>query len=114
MGALISHLALFLKNSSTLQFTAFKVLLFFIFVQVLPIILFNFLLGYQSEIGQYTQGKMAQLLQGVTGSGQPLAFHFEGVAAWVANQLRIPDAMNYIISAASTRLTIDFILRPKS
>lgn len=107
MGALIVQLATWLGGLSRFQFLAVKLILFVFFVNVLPVILFNFLLGFVAEHALWIAQKVTQALPS---TAQTFAYNFPGTAGWIASRMNLPTALNLIISAHATRFTLSIIM----
>jgi len=105
MSALISVLLNFLSNS----FSATKIILYGLFVFVLPIVLWNVWIG----ITEAVLSLLSSAFQGVnTPSGLSFSFASLGsLAVWFASNLRLGEAFVSFISGLTIRLTVDVLMR---
>lgn len=100
MGALISALASFLANVFMKSFLANKIVLSFLFITVLPIVLYN--LAYE----------FISLAYNLLISALPEEFEkpqFIGLAAWLLENLYFLQSLSVIASAIATRVAISVI-----
>jgi hypothetical protein len=105
MGALLSILLNFLTNN----FNATKIILYSLFVLILPIILWNVWV----EITEAVLGLLSSAFQGVdVPFGVDFSFASLGsLAVWFASNLRLGEAFVAFVSSITIRLTVDVLMR---
>jgi hypothetical protein len=106
MGALLSILLNFFSNFHS----AAKVVLYGLFVFILPIILWNVWI----EITETVLGLLSSAFQGVDVPSSGFSFSFSqlgALAVWFASNLRLGEAFVAFISALTIRLTVDVLMR---
>ena len=111
MGALLSFLASIFGRfigSQVVKFSAQKVLYYALVTTVLPAVLMTVfyriltsLITIQNNIAVAHGGGIASSI-----------LELSGLAAWMANELRLPDAFALIISAALFRYAVSLIPKP--
>ncbi len=102
MGGLISALATWIGASSAARFLALKVVLYALFVVVLPIVLWNFGVSWTEMI-------MGYALQALPTNS--FIYNMVGLAGWFAATMNLELAINTVVSALATRMLIDLIAR---
>lgn len=109
MTAILSALLNFLTNN----FSATKLVLYSLFVLVLPIILWNVYV----EITEVVLDLLSSAFQGLNAninSNNNFSFSFSSIsslAAWLASNLRISEAFVSFISGLTIRVTVDVLMR---
>ncbi len=106
MGAILSVLLNFLSNN----FNASKLILYALFVLVLPVVLWNIWI----EITEFLLGFLFSVFQGVDTSSGGLSFSFSSLgslAVWFASNLRLGEAFVAFLSALTIRITVDVLMR---
>ncbi len=106
MGAILSALLNFLTNN----FNATKLILYSLFVLVLPIILWNIWI----EITELILGLLFSAFQGVNTPSGGFSFSFSSLgslAVWFASNLRLGEAFVAFLSALTIRITVDVLMR---
>jgi len=106
MGALLSILLNFFTNFHG----AVKIVLYVLFVFILPIILWNVWV----EITEFILSLLSSAFQGVNTPSGGLSFSFASfgsLAVWFASNLRLGEAFVAFISALTIRLTVDVLMR---
>jgi len=106
MGAILSALLNFLTNN----FNATKIILYALFVLVLPIVLWNVWI----EITELLLGLLSSAFQGVNTPSSGFSFSFASFgsfAVWLASNLRLGEAFVAFISALTIRITVDVLMR---
>ncbi len=107
MAGLLSALLTFLSNN----FTATKIVLYSLFVLILPVVLWNLWV----EIVEFGLSFLLSAFQGVQPSlPGPISFSFASFgsfAVWLASNLRLGEAFVAFISGISIRLTVDILMR---
>jgi len=106
MGALLSALFNFLTNFHN----ATRLILYTLFVFILPIILWNLWV----EISEFPVSLLLGAFSSVNVSAGPLSFSFSSLgplAVWFASNLRIPEAFVAFISGLTIRITVDVLMR---
>ncbi len=105
MGAIVSALLNFLTNS----FNATRLILYALFVSVLPIVLWNIWV----EIMEFLLGLLSSAFASVNTSNS-FFFSFASIgslAVWLASQLRLAEAFVAFLSGITIRLTVDILMR---
>jgi hypothetical protein len=106
MTAILSALLNFLTNS----FNATRLILYGLFVLVLPVILWN----VWAEITELILGLLSSAFQGVDTSGSVSSFSFASLgslAVWFASNLRLGEAFVAFVSALTIRITVDVLMK---
>ena len=105
MTAILSALLNFLTNN----FNATKIILYGLFVLVLPVILWNVWV----EITETVLGLLSSAFQGVdVPSGVGFSFASLGsLAVWFATNLRLGEAFVAFVSGITIRVTVDVLMR---
>jgi hypothetical protein len=106
MTAILSVLLNFLTNN----FNATKLILYGLFVLVLPIILWNVWV----EITELVLGFLSSAFQGVNTPSGGFSFSFASLgslAVWFASNLRLGEAFVAFVSALTIRITVDVLMR---
>jgi hypothetical protein len=106
MGALLSILLNFFSNFHS----ATKIVLYGLFVFILPIILWNVWV----EITEAVLGLLSSAFQGVNTPSGGFSFSFASfgsLAVWFASNLRLGEAFVGFVSGITIRLTVDILMR---
>jgi len=106
MGALISVLLNFLTNN----FNATKLILYGLFVLVLPVLLWNVWV----EITEFILGLLSSSFASVDVPSSGFGFSFASfgsLAVWFASNLRLGEAFVAFISGLTIRITVDVLMR---
>jgi|WetSurMetagenome_2_1015567.scaffolds.fasta_scaffold00012_32 hypothetical protein len=110
MGAFLARILSWLASAfgiqlsaSVAQFVANRVVLYTLFVVILPVILNNLLVTLYQEIMTIVSNK-------VTGSGfQPMTASLSGCTGYLAGLLNIPECFSMLLSASAFRVALKFI-----
>lgn len=102
MGLLISLLAAFLSNGGVARFLATKAVLVFLFVIVLPIILWNFTADLTKAILDIAFALLP---------AAPALQTFTGLAGWLLSTAQIPQSIAIVVSALVGRFVISAALK---
>lgn len=106
MTALMTFLSGVLANLLGYQvarFLAWKVLLWSLAVSIIPIVLTNFIYTIMQTV-------IALVNANVTSSGlQGSVLSLTGLAAWLAVQLRLQEALSLVLSAVMFRIALNMI-----
>jgi hypothetical protein len=106
MTAILSALLNFLTNS----FNATRIILYGLFVLVLPVVLWNVWV----EITEFMLSLLSSAFQGVDVSSSGFSFSFASLgslAVWFASNLRLGEAFVAFVSALTIRVTVDVLMR---
>jgi hypothetical protein len=106
MTAILSVLLNFLTNN----FNATKIILYILFVLVLPVLLWNVWV----EVNEFMLSLLSSAFQGVDVPSSGFSFSFAqlgSLAVWFASNLRLGEAFVAFISALTIRLTVDVLMR---
>jgi hypothetical protein len=87
------------------RWLATKGLLLFLMYVALPIVLYNVLVHYGSDLYAYILGKVSES----TGSLSTTTIQLTGLGGWIGAQLGIVSMFSAYMSAVSTRFTIDLV-----
>ena len=101
MGALISALANFLGGSFAARWLSTKLVATFLFVVVLPIILFNVSVEIAEAIFSLVTATLPV---------PPTVQQFTGLAGWFLMTAHIPESISIIVSALAGRFTLNALL----
>lgn len=102
MGALITALANFLSGASVAKFLATKAILVFLFVVVLPIILWNVSMEISTAVFDWAFANLPI---------PPTVQSFTGLAGWFLATAQIPQSISVIVSALAGRFVISSALK---
>ncbi|MCQ8130823.1 hypothetical protein [Methylomonas rivi] len=102
MGALISALATFLSGASVAKFIATKAVLAFLFVVILPIILWNVSMEIAQAVFDWVFAALPL---------PPAIQSFTGMAGWFLVTMQIPQAISVVVSSLAGRFVISSALR---
>jgi|Deesub1362A_J573_1020465.scaffolds.fasta_scaffold04255_4 hypothetical protein len=91
-----------LLSSSVARFVALKIVLWGLFVTVLPVVLIN-------VFAEILQGLMDVVGASVGSGSEPLLVQFTGFAGWLAYHLRIPEGFSLLFSALAFRFTLRLV-----
>jgi hypothetical protein len=106
MTAILSALLNFLTN----HFGATKIILYGLFVMVLPVILWNAWV----EVVSFGLNLLFSTFQGISTPSGGFGFSFSSIGAfavWLGSSLRLQEAFVAFISGISIRLTVDLVMR---
>ena len=106
MSAILSVLLNFLTNN----FNATKLILYSLFVVILPVILWNVWVG----ITEFMLSLLSSAFQGVGVPSSALGFsfsYFGSLAVWFATNLRLGEAFVAFVSGITIRVTVDVLMR---
>jgi len=106
----MSGLLTALLNFFTNHFNATKLILYGLFVFVLPVVLWNIFV----EMVEVVLGLLNFYFSGINpslgGITLPVS-QFGSLAVWMVGQLRIPEALVALVSGLTIRITVDFVMR---
>ncbi|MBT9169219.1 MAG: hypothetical protein DDT19_02573 [Syntrophomonadaceae bacterium] len=100
--AFLSGLVAKIFASRVAEFTAWKVLLFFLFVTILPVILMN----AWSTIIEYTFDVVFEIFDTFDVKLPDFTIELAGLAGWLANALLIEEGLAIILSAVFFRVML--------
>ncbi len=106
MTAILSALLNFLTNN----FNASKLILYALFVFVLPVILWNIWV----EITEFMLGLLSSAFSSVDVPSGGFGFSFASLgslAVWFASNLRLGEAFIAFVSGITIKLTVDILMR---
>jgi len=106
MTAILSALLNFLTNN----FNATKIILYTLFILVLPVVLWNLWV----EISEFMLSLLSSAFSSVDVSLGSFSFSFASLGAlavWFASNLRLGEAFVAFVSAITIRLTVDILMR---
>jgi len=106
MSAILSALLNFLTNN----FNATKLILYSLFVAILPVILWNVWV----EITEAVLGLLSSAFSSLDVPSSGVGFSFASLgslAVWFASNLRLGEAFVAFISALTIRVTVDVLMR---
>jgi hypothetical protein len=99
-----------LLNFFSNHFGATKVVLYALFVLILPIVIWNVFV----EITEAVLELLASYFSGINlpfGNLTLPVARFGALAVWMVANLRIPEALTALISGLTIRITVDFLMR---
>ncbi len=106
MAGLLSALLNFLTNN----FNATKLILYGLFVLILPVILWNVWV----EITEFMLGLLVGAFSSVNTPSSGFGFSFGSLgsfAVWLASNLRLGEAFIAFVSGITIKLTVDILMR---
>ena len=90
-------------GASVVRFVATKILMMTVTTLVLPVILYNVFTKIQTEMMQYRMDQMGTI------DGNSVIVNLTGMAAWIADQIQLPEAMAIFLGAIATRYAMSWL-----
>lgn len=106
MGAILSFLGSSIAGifaDNILKWIAFKAVMVFLFIIVVPLLLNNFLYDMMEIMMNFSSGQAAGS-SALNGS-----MSFSGLMAWFLECFRIPEAVSIVVSALVLRLVLSMV-----
>lgn len=112
MGALITFIGgIVVKffSNSVVKYLALKALLLSLFTVILPVVLFKVWLKIQVWVMDFLAENISSLTGGAI--AEPAVVEFTGLAAWLADLLKLPQCASVLLSCAVVSFSLKFIKR---